>query len=569
MTFKISTTDIKLDYPINKLLAGDGILITKESDGGYETLTFSVNGNTQTIIQVINQDGYYSQVSATDTTPEFLGTKLVAGDNITITNNSNGGVERLTIAAPQVDISGLDLTVTEHHNEFSQAIESIIQAVDGYGPDLDSINSYLVDQTRWNQSIKQSLDGYYALGTNLNMSINDINNVSNLTFSPSGTMTTSGIEIIEGNTSLSIYGSVNPGGNLYLIPNDNADGQILFGSDLGAAYIETTHTLLIKNVTATQNVSVGGNIVNKDLSETFRIIRTALDGYADADLTIDNNLALLNSEQGDQTRWNQSVLQALDSYGAATTINNNLALLNSQQIDQTQLNQSVLQALDGYAIVNDLGATGDGYLVFFTGVGSNIAGDNDLYWDRQRGRLGIGMGPNPILYTIDMIGTIQVVVESPNGAENPNGTAGLFTGKGTGRGIVATGGDNGGAGVEAQGGATNGSGVSATGAGSGAGVFSNGGSNNGIGLQGEGGGTNGSGVIGNGYGTGYGVTGEGKGTGYGVIAKAATVTPTCSALRVQPQGAAPSSPQEGDIYANSVDHKLYFYNGTSWVDLTI
>lgn len=37
-------------------------------------------------------------------------------------------------------------------------------------------------------------------------------------------------------------------------------------------------------------------------------------------------------------------------------------------------------------------------------------------------------------------------------------------------------------------------------------------------------------------------------------------------LKLNP-GSAPGSPVEGDVYANSTDHHLYFYNGTGWVQL--
>jgi len=38
-------------------------------------------------------------------------------------------------------------------------------------------------------------------------------------------------------------------------------------------------------------------------------------------------------------------------------------------------------------------------------------------------------------------------------------------------------------------------------------------------------------------------------------------------MKLEPQASAPSSPQEGWIYANSTDHHLYFHNGTDWVQL--
>ncbi|KKL52857.1 hypothetical protein LCGC14_2281290, partial [marine sediment metagenome] len=49
------------------------------------------------------------------------------------------------------------------------------------------------------------------------------------------------------------------------------------------------------------------------------------------------------------------------------------------------------------AIVPDTGATGDGYLTFFTGVGRNIAGDNDLYFDRATHNLTLGGGGQLLL----------------------------------------------------------------------------------------------------------------------------------------------------------------------------
>jgi|WetSurMetagenome_2_1015567.scaffolds.fasta_scaffold57173_2 trimeric autotransporter adhesin len=39
-----------------------------------------------------------------------------------------------------------------------------------------------------------------------------------------------------------------------------------------------------------------------------------------------------------------------------------------------------------------------------------------------------------------------------------------------------------------------------------------------------------------------------------------------SVLKLTP-GSAPATPEEGQIYSNSTDHHLYFYNGTVWVQL--
>jgi hypothetical protein len=67
----------------------------------------------------------------------------------------------------------------------------------------------------------------------------------------------------------------------------------------------------------------------------------------------------------------------------------------------------------------------------------------------------------------------------------------------------------------------------------------------------------------------YGTQAGGYGTLRGVkILGASLQTPdlTAPTLKVTP-GLEPSSPTEGMIYANSSDHHLYFYNGTTWKQL--
>ena len=46
-------------------------------------------------------------ISANDTTARFLNGALVAGTNITLTENNNGSDETLTVAAPTVVTTGL------------------------------------------------------------------------------------------------------------------------------------------------------------------------------------------------------------------------------------------------------------------------------------------------------------------------------------------------------------------------------------------------------------------------------------------------------------------------------
>jgi hypothetical protein len=51
---------------------------------------------------VVSSDGYNVKVSGTDTTPDYLQQKLVAGNNIELTRNNPGGNETLTVATSQV-----------------------------------------------------------------------------------------------------------------------------------------------------------------------------------------------------------------------------------------------------------------------------------------------------------------------------------------------------------------------------------------------------------------------------------------------------------------------------------
>lgn len=88
-TVKVSANDTTEGYLNGKLVAGSGISLAENNDGGNETLTIA---NTATEDETV-------KVSANDTTEGYLDGKLVAGTEITLTENNDGGNETLTIAS--------------------------------------------------------------------------------------------------------------------------------------------------------------------------------------------------------------------------------------------------------------------------------------------------------------------------------------------------------------------------------------------------------------------------------------------------------------------------------------
>jgi hypothetical protein len=86
---KVSSNDTTPGFLNGKLVAGTNVTLTENNNGGDETLTISAN---------FTDADDKSKVSANDTTAGFLNGKLVAGTNITLTENNNGGDETLTIS---------------------------------------------------------------------------------------------------------------------------------------------------------------------------------------------------------------------------------------------------------------------------------------------------------------------------------------------------------------------------------------------------------------------------------------------------------------------------------------
>lgn len=107
---KVSSNDTTAGYLNGKLVAGSGIVLTENNNGGNETLTISANA--------VDLDVKVS-VSANDTTAGYLNGKLVAGTNVAFVENNNGGDETLTInvSAPVTSVNtktgAVTLTATD------------------------------------------------------------------------------------------------------------------------------------------------------------------------------------------------------------------------------------------------------------------------------------------------------------------------------------------------------------------------------------------------------------------------------------------------------------------------
>lgn len=102
---KVSSNDTTPGFLNGKLVAGTNVTLTENNDGGNETLTIAAN---------FTDADDKVKVSAGDTTPAFLDTKLLAGSNITLTKGNVGGNETYTVAAnvPVTSVNTLTGAVT-------------------------------------------------------------------------------------------------------------------------------------------------------------------------------------------------------------------------------------------------------------------------------------------------------------------------------------------------------------------------------------------------------------------------------------------------------------------------
>jgi len=94
----VSSNDTTPGYLNGKLVAGAGVSLTENNNGGNETLTIA-----STVVDTNDA----AKVSSNDTTAGFLNGKLVAGSGIALTENNNGGNETLGISVANIDASAI------------------------------------------------------------------------------------------------------------------------------------------------------------------------------------------------------------------------------------------------------------------------------------------------------------------------------------------------------------------------------------------------------------------------------------------------------------------------------
>lgn len=85
----VSDNDTTAGTLVQKLVAGSNITLTEQNDGDNETLLVSAE---------VPADPADVKVSGNDTTAGYLGAKLVAGNGVEITEQNDGGDETLRIA---------------------------------------------------------------------------------------------------------------------------------------------------------------------------------------------------------------------------------------------------------------------------------------------------------------------------------------------------------------------------------------------------------------------------------------------------------------------------------------
>ena len=307
----------------------------------------------------------------------------------------------------QAQIDGLDTTEQEHHKQHSDAIGHILASLDGYSGSLDltglvnTVEEHKVFTTTSIESIVKDLDGY-ALSSDLAGLSTTVEENKTATDGDIKAI----IDVIDGYaTDADISGLVTT------VEEHKAFATTSFESivkDLdgyqsqidGLSVTEQEHHQQHSEALGHILSSLDGYSGSLDLTglvttvEEHKVFTTTslesivkdLDGYAlNTDLvglgiTVEENKAATDGDI-------KAIIDVIDGYATDADISGLITTEAEHHQQHSDAIQTILKDLDGYSTTG-FGEGADGYIAFFTGP-NGLAGDNDLFWDRENNRLGL------------------------------------------------------------------------------------------------------------------------------------------------------------------------------------
>ena len=167
---KVSANDTTASFLGTKLVQGSNIVLTQLNDGGNETLEIAASAVADESVKV----------SANDTTAAFLGTKLVQGTNIVLTELNDGSNETLQVSTSAAPVKGTIIWAGGRESYNSELVPFVVSAFAFAPTDYDPVTTITF------QAI--AANGNAGLTTHVRLiNITDAETVADLTFTTTAT----------------------------------------------------------------------------------------------------------------------------------------------------------------------------------------------------------------------------------------------------------------------------------------------------------------------------------------------------------------------------------------------
>lgn len=269
---KVSSNDTTAGYLENKLLAGSNITLTTNNDGGNETITIASAGGVDTDEK--------SKVSANDTTAGYLNGKLVAGSGISFTENNNGGDESLTIASTVTDqlvkARSSDTTANYLASKLAEGTGISFNILNSGGNELISIastvtNTDQVAKVSSNDTTAGFLNGKLVAGTGITLTENNNGSNETLTIASSVTNTDQLAKVSSNDTTAGyLNGKLVAGSGITLTEGSDGGNETLTiaasgGGGGGGGDIDLPVTLTDRTATGNGGIFLSFDIGSGDL----------------------------------------------------------------------------------------------------------------------------------------------------------------------------------------------------------------------------------------------------------------------------------------------------------------